>query len=35
MLDKRQKESLDRHITGNYGEYQFKDEEDENDEEVE
>ena len=35
MLDRRQKEALDRHITGNYGENQFKDEEDNEDEEVE
>jgi len=28
MLDRKQKEDLDRHITGNYGEDRFKGEED-------
>jgi len=32
MLTQREKQSLDRHITGNYGEDQFRDEEMEDEE---
>lgn len=32
MLDRRQKEALDRYITGNYGEDQYKDDDNEEEE---